>query len=96
VLLNDTRGLGLSSNLVKVSARDNVKTFNFGYLPILTSSNFRWRGYFTVVGNNVNTWYKPEKFGQKLKLVNTQVNTHPKGIYMKAFTLSLTVPVKLW
>ena len=32
------------------------------------------QGIFTVVGNNVNTRYKPEKFDRKLKLANTQIN----------------------
>jgi len=30
----------------------------------------------TSEGNNVNTRYLPEKFDEKLKLVNTEVNTH--------------------
>jgi len=43
---------------------------------------------FTVVGNNVNTRNKPEKFDRKLKLVNTQGNTIETWRF---FTISLVV-----
>jgi len=33
------------------------------------------RYIYRIVGNNVNTRYKPEKFDRKLKPVNTQINT---------------------